>query len=460
MPNIITRTYQKARNYLLPTMGGVDVKVPPDQGKPQRNLRNYISPVQLARIVTDVKSLNDAISESENAWYPQRVKLQQLFLTTVRNGHVDACMDRRLKLTMLKDYQVVDKSGKVNAEATAMLKTPWFRNLMKYALEAKAFGYSLIALNDMIDSTFPGLTVIRRYNISPDRLDVTQYIYQISGASFLEEPYKDWHIWVPTPSDLGVSLCGFGYLYKVALYEIFCRNTLAQNSTAAELFGMPIRKGKTQKTEEAERAEFENALANMGSAGYILLDILDELELVESKGLGQGYKIFESLEQRCEKKISKIILGHADALDSTPGKLGGAQDGELSPAAAAMRDVATTDMNDFADLCTKEIFPKFVKLGLSVFDGQIFQFSNNDEQAEARDKEDTANDKIADIFTKIKQAGGEPDWAYFTKRTGIPVKASAPVIPITTPSKTPDDKSKPFKGNDRIKNKLEALYGA
>jgi hypothetical protein len=458
MANIISRTYQKARNYLLPTMGGVNVKVPPDQGKPQRNLRNYISPVQLARIVTDVKTLTDAINESENAWYPQRVKLQQLFLTTVRNGHVDACMDRRLKLTMLKDYQVVDKSGKVNKEATAMLKVPWFRNLMKYALEAKAFGYSLIALNDMINSAFPGLTVIRRYNISPDRLNVTQYIYQISGAPFLEEPYKDWHIWVPTPSDLGVSLCGYGYLYKVALYEIFCRNTLAQNSTAAELFGMPLRVGKTNKTEEPERGEYENALANMGAAGYILLDMLDELELVESKGLGQGYKIYESLEQRCEKKISKIILGHADALDSTPGQLGGAQN-EESPAATAMRDVATTDMNDFVDLCTNEIFPKFVKLGLSIFEGQVFQFSNNDELAETRAKEDDANDKTADVFVKIKQAGGDPDWAYFTKRTGIPVKAAATVIPITNPAKTLDDKSKPFKSNDRIKNKLEALYG-
>ena len=36
-------------------------------------------------------------------------------------------------------------------------------------------------------------------------------------------------------------------------------------------------------------------------------DTLDELDLLESKWNGQGFKIYADLEQRCEKKISKII---------------------------------------------------------------------------------------------------------------------------------------------------------
>jgi len=467
--------YQRIRNYLVPTMGGpgsrngadnnkpVDVRVPAEPpGDPTKNLRKYISPVQLARIVTDVSTLNAGIDSAENAWYPQRVKLQQLFLTTIRNGHVSACMDRRLKLTALKDFIVRDPSGKENKEAKKALQAGWFRDFIRYALEAKAYGYSLVTLGDLVNNGFPDLTIIRRFNISPDRLNVTQFIYSISGANFLEEPYKDWHVWIPTPTDVGVSRCGYGYLYKVALYEIFCRNTLSQNSTAAELFGMPIRVGKTSKTDEGERATYEQALANMGSAGYILMDLVDELELVESKSLGTGYKIFESIETRCEKKISKIILGHADALDSTPGKLGGDQGGEESPAGAALRDTATVDMLDFADLCTNVLFPKLVNLGLTMFEGQIFEYPNNDELAEQRSKEDAANLATSQIAVAVKQAGGDMDWDWFNKRTGMKISATPPAAPtpiIHPPAPKPDE-DKPDKKEmpERVKNKLKKLY--
>lgn len=460
---------KKVRNY-LPTMGGPGkvpptntppaVDVPPEKGDPTKNLRKYVSPVQLARIVTDVKSLNESITEAENAWYPQRIRLQQQFLTTIRNGHVSACMDRRINLTKLKDFRLVDEAGEEDEVATKVLKSAWFRSLMHFSLEAKAFGYSLITLGNLEDSKFPNLSIIRRFNISPDRLNVTQYIYSISGAKFMEPPYVDWHIWVPTPTDVGVSLCGYGYLYKVALYEIFCRNTLSQNSTAAELYGMPIRVGSTAKTEEAERAEYENALANMGAAGYILKDLSDELELVESKAMGTGYKIYESLETRCEKKISKIILGHADALDSTPGKLGSGQDGEdSSPVGAALRDTATNDMTDFVFLMNDVILPKLINLGFSEFIGRTFEFSNNDELVEQRVKEDTANQVTAEIYQLIKQAGGDPDWKYFTDRTGIPVEPTPPPAPTVIHQAPAIAKSGEKPLEDKVKNKLARLYG-
>ncbi len=470
--------YQRVRNYFVSTMGGpgsrngadnnkpVDVKVPAEPpGDPTKNLRKYISPVQLARIVTDVAFLNEAISQLENAWYPQPVKMQQLFLTTVRNGHVSACMERRINLTKLKDFRLVDAAGTENPKAKKMLETAWFRNLLRYALEAKAYGYSLITLGSIVNDAFPDLSIIRRFNISPDRLNVTQFIYSISGANYLEEPYKDWHIWVPSPTDVGVSRCGYGYLHKVALYEIFCRNTLSQNSTAAELFGMPMRVGKTNKTDEVERATMEQSMANMGSAGYILMDLLDEMELLESKSLGQGYKIYGDLETRCEKKISKIILGHADAMDSTPGKLGAGEGGEDdSPAGAALKDTATNDMLDIVSLMNDVVLPKLINLGFTIFEGLVYEYSNNDELAEQRSKEDAANLVTSQIAVAVKQAGGDMDWDWYNERTGMKVSQTAPPPPpvIHAAPVSPDpaeDKPGTKQLPERVKNKLEKFYG-
>ena len=449
--SFIARGINAVSNYLFPTPDNPLTQARPSDWRqfknPERNLRSYITPVQLQRIRHDVQLWREAIGEAEQAWYPHRVRMQRMFIDTVLNAHVDACMDRRKNLTLLKDFRICKPDGEENEEATKLLKKKWFSLYCNYVLDAQYFGYSLISLGDVVDSDFPQLTTIRRFNISPDRLNVTSYVYALSGAQFLEEPYKLWNIWVPTETQVGISLVGYGMLYKVAMYEIILRNTLGFNTDAAELYGMPIRMGKTSKTKEDERAAFESALAQMGSAGYILMDAMDELELVETKGDGQGFKIYESLEARCEKKISKVILGHADALDSTPGKLGGGQ-GEESPVAQALKDCAIVDHRFLTDNINTELLPRLRELGFSIPEDNYFEIKNDHEKEEMRRREDESNKVTADIFQTIKNAGGTPDWAYFTERTGIPVEKLEEPATISAPGLNP-----------KIQNKLNALYG-
>jgi phage gp29-like protein len=259
----------------------------------------------------------------------------------------------------------------------------------------------------------------------------------------MEDPYHLWNVWTPTSTEVGISLCGYGLLYKVAMYEIICRNTLGFNTDAAELYGMPIRKGKTSKTNEDERALFEKALAQMGSAGYILMDTMDELELVEGGGSGAGFKIYESLEKRCEAKISKVLLGHADALDSTAGKLGGGQ-GEDSPVAQALQDIQTNDVRFLESNINSELLPRLRQLGLAIPDDLHFEVKNDEEREEARRREDLSNKMTADIAQVMKNAGLQMDSAYFEERTGIPT------TPITAPT--------PTESLTKVQNKLRNLY--
>jgi len=189
-------------------------------------------------------------------------------------------------------------------------------------------------------------------------------------------------------------------------------------------------------------------LANMGSAGYILTDLMDEVELVETKGNGQGFKIYESLELRCEKKISKIILGHADALDSIPGKLGNS--GEKSPAQVALDDTAAVDAAFLEDVVNDVLLPKLRKIGMSIPDDVKFCFSNNHELVEQRKNEDANNKLTADIALAMKNAGLEMDAKYFEERTGIPtLKIEAPAVP---------KQNEPQKFSAKIKNKLDEFY--
>lgn len=451
----IKQTVNSVLNYIFPTPDVLTGSQSPakQEKKKARNLSATITPVQFQRIRVDVQSWREAILEAENAFYPHRVKMQRVLQDTALNGHVEACIKRRKNLSLMKDFCLKPEDGEPDEKATKLLNKKWFRDFLSYCLDANLYGYTLVSLGDMINDEFPNLTIIRRHNISPDRMNVTSYVYSLSGENFMDPQYKPWHIWVPTNTETGVSNCGYGLLYKVALYEIFCRNVLGYNGDAAQIFGMPLRVGKTSKTNESERRDLEQSLENMGSAGWVLLDMLDEITLVESKGSGAGIDIYDNLEKRCEAKISKILLGHADALDSTPGKLG-ATSGEENPAAKALADIQTDDCGMLENIVNNELLPRMRAVGIPIPESLMFCFKNDGEKEQLRQREDASNKTTAEIFQTIKNAGGKPDWKYFSDRTGIPVEEAPPEPAPGAPAEEEEDEKKPVK----IKNRLNELY--
>jgi hypothetical protein len=440
----------RIKNYVFPTPDNPLSEVGAEWRKVsavEKNLRGYITPVQLQRLRHDVQMWRDGIKEAEQAWYPHRVRMQRMYIDTILSGHTLACITRRKDLTLLRDFCFKNEAGEENEDLKKLFNKKWFTSFLEYALDAQFFGYTLVALGDMQNDNFPDLSIIRRFNISPDRLNVTSYVYSLSGVQFLEEPYVDWHVWIPTISDIGISKVGYGLLYNVAVYEILCRNILGYNADAAELYGMPTRVGTTSKTDEDERRSFESALANMGSAGYILKDAMDEIELIETKGNGQGFKIYADFEKRLEQKISKIILGHGDALDSVAGKLGATQ-GEESPAWQAMEDKMQKDAVFLEDVVNDILVQKLIAIGFKDAEKLLeykFCFSNNAELQELRAFEDAQNLQTATVAKTMKDAGLEMDAAYFEERTGIKTTKIETPQPLTQFS-------------EKIKNKLTKLY--
>ncbi len=427
-----------------------------DHSKTAQNLSNYITPVQLQRLRTDVSMWRDAVGEAERAYYPFRVKMQRVFIDTILNGHVFALMERRKDLTLLRKFELSDAKGKKNEELTEFFtNAPWFGDFVNYSLDALFFGYSLISLGDIESGKLKDVSIVPRWYVSPDREQVGSFIYATAGANFTEEPYNDWHIYVKTKSDNGVSPCGYGLMYQIALYEIFLRNTLGFNGDFIELFAMPYRVGKTTKTEEKERAELENAIKNMGSAGYAIIDPMDEIDFLEAKTSGNGYKPYENLEKRCEDKVSKIILGHADAIDSTAGKLGAGQ-GEDSPVAQALEDKQTKDGRFIENIVNNELLPRLKKLGIiNVPEGFTFKFLNDGEAQEQRQSEDASNLITAQIAQTMKNAGLQMDAEYFAERTGIKAEAVevSPAVAVADKGNKED-----LRNNLQVKNRLIDLY--
>ena len=400
---------------------------------------SYIFKQTLSRIKQSVVSWRMALHEAEQEWYPQRVKLQQLYQDTVLNAHIEACMNKRKGLTLLKDFGFFSPDGKEDENLTKLFRKSWFKNYMNYAMDARAYGYSLISLGDIVDDTFPKLNVIPRYNVSPERLTIQHFMYSITGVPFTDPSVKDdygnrvmdWVSWVPTPSETGVSSCGYGYLYKIGLLEIFLRNLLGQNGDFVQLFSQPYRVGMTSKTEENEREELAQTLEDMGSSGWAILDPTDEIKFLETKLGGSGYEGYDNFEGRLEAKISKVILRHASAMDSTPGKLGNPEDVK-----EALEEVQKEDNRFFEDHMNEVGIEKFRVLGFNIPVGYEFKFKNDHEEFEHNKKENEVNLEVATIAKTMKEAGMKMDPKYFTERTGIDfeeIKEPAPVKPGFTP---------------------------
>lgn len=417
-----------------------------------KDVSSYIYRQQLARLKQDILSWRKAIDELEQQWYPHRVKIQQLYQDTVLNGQVDACMKKRKRLTMLKEFGFYGIDGKENEELTKLFQKKWFYNFMNYVLDAQAYGYSLVSLGDIINDKFPNLEIVRRYNVSPERLNIPHFMYSIAGPKFMDptavddfgNSIMDWTAWIDTPSESGVNRCGNGYLYKVGLYEIFLRNLLGYNGDFVELYAQPYRVGKTDKTEGPERDELEKALRDMGSNGYAIIDPVDEIAFLETALGGTGYKGYESLEKRCEEKVSKIILGHSNAIDTTPGRLGNPEDVEK-----ALQEVGQEDQRFFCDYMNETFIDKLRILGFKIPFGTTFQFKNDKEKQEHRTAENNENLQVAEIASTMKQAGMKMDAKYFEERTGIKFEEIEEPVPAIQPQKF----------GDKVRMSLKNLYG-
>ncbi|MGI9117014.1 MAG: phage portal protein family protein [Gaiellales bacterium] len=421
----------------------------PQRKKPTpTNLDTYIAPVQLQRFRQDVLTWRSAMSQAENSWYPHRVDMQRMYYDTILNGHVTACIEKRKNLTMLREWCVVDKDGNENEQVNALFNSIWFNEFINYTLEAKFFGYSLVRIGDIINGEITECSSIRRHNVSPDRRNVTQYTYSISGIPFDEEPYSFNHIFVSTPSDVGVSPCGYGLLYKVGIYEIMMRNLMGYNGDYIELFGMPTRVAKTTKMQgDPEREQLENMMELMGSRGWAILDPTDELEFIQSSAVGSSNNPYENLEKRCMAFISKVLLGHADALDSTAGKLGATQ-GEESPTTQALEDIMSVDAKFVENVINAQLLPKLRGLGFKIPDGFKFKFMNNSEMLEAKQRTMNAQKQFAEILQTLKGAGYEVDAEFVSEQLQMPVeKAMMSFAPLLN------------KHSDKVQNKLNEIYG-
>lgn len=399
-----------------------------------RNLSNQIFPTTFYRPKIDLQTWANAIIEAEQASYPYRVQMQTMYEKTKMNAHVAACMQRRKELTLLRDFEIVDASGKRDEKWTEYFKQAWYKQTtLELILDAMYYGYTLISIGGITDGVPDEIINIKRWNISPDREHVSTFTRSPQGYSWNEKPYKPWHVWIPTPQTNGINNCGYGILYPVAAIEILQRNNVAYNADFIEMFAQPYRWLKTNDLEGEEFEAKKKMMREMASAGFGITGLNDELQFLSDGAKGNGYKSYNDFDHRCKADISKLIGGHADFIDSTPKALaGGGQNsggGDVTDDATGntqvQKCIAAKRMidGDFATTVTNEkIIPTLRGLGILIPKGHKIHFLNDTEERAISAQVADKNQKWATLALSMAQGGLQMDEAFFTQETGVPCK--------------------------------------
>ncbi len=96
-----------------------------------------------------------------------------------------------------------------------------------------------------------------------------------------------------------------------------------------EKYGTPFLIGKLPRSQgEAEYTAMKDLLVEMVSDAVAAIPDDASIEIMEAGGKSSSSDIFEKFQVHWDKQMSKAIIGHGSAADSTPGKLGGEDNAE------------------------------------------------------------------------------------------------------------------------------------
>lgn len=306
------------------------------------------------RAQKDIDNWNMALRTAERYPYPRRYLLLDIYKHIIIDAHLSAQLENRKNQTLQSRFYV-SNNNKVDDTATNLLYAPWFHQLINHILDARFYGHSLI----QIDSVLPisgdkggiqSITLVPRQHLSPQEGLLLKRPRDMDGIKYRETPEFDgWIIETPDVHSLGL-------LNQTAPHVLYKRFAQGAWSEFTEIFGMPLRIGKTNTTNTALIRDMENMLARMASLNYAVIDENETIEFIQApNSKGEVYKELIGL---CNNEISKVISGSVIGEDSQGGSRAKEEVGERITTSAT-----ASDKQYVQSVINTHVFPVLIKHG-------------------------------------------------------------------------------------------------
>ena len=281
-----------------------------NEKKSSQDISEEIYKDQQLRTLKNLGDLREAIEEAEDIDYPDRYDLIGVYKDTELDCHVTGVRSSILNKIKSRDYYLCTNDGTIDEDATELLQTKWFLDYLGIMLDSFLYGYSLIQVLEISDGNIQKIKSQPREYIVPEWECIKKDAFTSSldnCIKFLEDSrYKNSMLWHNTGT--------LGLYANVSPHAISKKHLLAIALEKAELFGIPIRIGKTDINDPKLRNQMESMLENMGSSAWAVLDQKQTLELIDSKQ-GDVHRIFLEPMKMSNQEISKALAGSISIFD-------------------------------------------------------------------------------------------------------------------------------------------------
>jgi len=317
------------------------------------------------RVKMEMNTLKTAVEIAIYPGWPDRRDLIAIYNNSVTDPHVFAQM-QVAKSKLLSEPFVVNKGDTENPELTAMFKAPWFEDWLALCFDALMWGYTLVEAGPRIDGVWESFKAFPRRHVEPFSRHILIRPGDRLGIPYGDKPEALFLIEIGEPEDLGL----LKIISREVIWKSFSRTDWSQ---ASEKFGMPFLWLKTGTEDKQELDRLEALCRNFASNGYMITNLEDGVEVVET-AKSDVHKIYLENAKFCDEQISKCINGQTGTSDEKS-FVGSAEVHER-----ILDDFHHARMRYASNLTNYSLFP-FLKYYGYQLDGTAFRFPALDVKA-------------------------------------------------------------------------------
>ena len=269
-----------------------------------------IKPKAISQTRNDIAVWKAARMQAQNINNPRRARLQNLYNDVMMDALLASQIENRRMQTLQSSFSLSDASGKLNEEATAIIKaSTWFPVLVSAIVDSNFYGPTLAELIPDMESL--KIAVIPRNNIVPE----TGMLYwdetDSNGLPYREaKEYGTWLLEFGQPGN-------FGLINKAIPHVLFKRFAQSCWSELCEIYGIPPRVMKTNTQDPAMLTRAEQMMRDMGAAAWFIIDETEAFEF--AKGADTNGDVYNNLINLCNNEMSLLISGAVIGQDTKNG---------------------------------------------------------------------------------------------------------------------------------------------
>lgn len=305
----------------------------------------------LTRIKVNIQRWLNARQYAESRINPNNTELVRVMRDIEIDAHLWALMQTLRLKVIANDFNIYTADGDVDDDSTKKFKKKWFRNLIKHTVDSEFYGFSLVQLGDIVNDCYVDSEIVPREYVVQQVGGIKKNLGNAKDLiPFDKGIYANWLIAIGEKHNLGL-------LDKAAPLVIKKKEVISAWSEAAELFGMPMRIGKTALQDEERRENMEDMLENMGEAAWAVIDDDDDIELKETAKTDFS-NMYDQFIERVNSELSKLFLSQTGTTDEKT------HTGSANVMENILKDVIQSYITKVEDIANEKVIPLMQKQGM------------------------------------------------------------------------------------------------